>query len=98
MRFLTLLAIFCAAAVCQAETVIVRGPATVVTAHDHAVVLARRGTLVHSGCSQTEGIGCGATPDQARRACCFFGKKQIVDEGVAYSVTARKWFAVIRYR
>jgi len=82
----------------HAETVIVRGPATVVTAQDHAVVLARRGTLVHSSCGQTEGIGCGATPDQARRNCCYFGRKVIVDEGVAYSVTARKWFAVIRYR
>ena len=68
------------------------------SAQDHALVLARRGTLVHSHCSQTEGIGTGSTPEAARRNCCFFGRKVIVDEGVAYSPTARKWFAVIRYR
>lgn len=68
------------------------------SAQDHALVLARRGTLVHSHCNQTEGIGMGSTPEAARRNCCFFGRKVIVDEGVAYSPTARKWFAVIRYR
>jgi hypothetical protein len=68
------------------------------SAQDHALVLARRGTLVHSHCNQTEGIGTGSTPEAARRNCCFFGRKVIVDEGVAYSPTARKWFAVIRYR
>jgi hypothetical protein len=68
------------------------------SAQDHALVLARRGTLVHSHCNQTEGIGMGLTPEAARRNCCFFGRKVIVDEGVAYSPTARKWFAVIRYR
>ena len=86
------------AGVAQAETVVVRGPATVVTAQDHAVVIARRGSLIHSKCGQTEGIGSGSTPESARRNCCYFGKRVIVDEGVAYSVTARKWFAVIRYR
>ena len=98
MRFLTLLVIACVATVAQAETVIVRGPATIVTAQEHALVLARRGTLVHSHCSQTEGIGMGSTAESARRNCCYFGKKQIVEEGVAYSPTARKWFAVIRDR
>ena len=86
------------ATVAAAETVIVRGPATVVTAQDHAVVLARRGTLVHSHCNQWEGIGTGSSPEAAKRNCCFYGKRVAVDEGVAYSVTARKWFAVIRYR
>jgi hypothetical protein len=70
----------------------------IVTAQDHALVLARRGTLVHSSCGQTEGIGCGATAEQARRNCCYFGKRQIVEEGVAYSPATRRWFAVIRYR
>jgi len=72
--------------------------ANISSAQDHALVLARRGTLVHSHCNQTEGIGMGSTPEAARRNCCFFGRKVIVDEGVAYSPTARKWFAVIRYR
>jgi hypothetical protein len=76
---------------------VVRGPA-VVSAQDHAVVIARRGALVHSQCNQYEGIGMGATPEQARRNCCFFGKRVIVEEGVAYSPARRMWFAVIRYR
>jgi hypothetical protein len=103
MRIAYALVLMVVATVAQAETVIVRGPATVVTAQDHAVVLARRGTLVHSHCGQTEGIGCGSTAESARTNCCFFrdamaGRRVIVDEGVAYSPTARKWFAVIRYR
>jgi hypothetical protein len=70
----------------------------VVTAQDHATIIARRGVLVHSSCGQYEGIGMGATPEQARRNCCFFGKRVIVEEGVAYSPARRQWFAVIRYR
>jgi hypothetical protein len=54
--------------------------------------------LVHSSCGQYEGIGCGSTPEAARRNCCFFGKRVIVEEGVAYSPARRQWFAVIRYR
>ena len=70
----------------------------VVTAQDHATIIARRGVLVHSSCGQYEGIGCGSTPEQARRNCCYFGKRQIAEEGVAYSPARRQWFAVIRYR
>jgi hypothetical protein len=86
------------ATVANAETVVVARRPVIVTAQDHAVVLARRGTLVHSSCGQTEGIGCGPTIESARRACCFFGQRQIVEEGVAYSPARRQWFAVIRYR
>ena len=99
MRFsygLILSLLLCGAA--WAETTIVARRPVIVTAQDHALVLARRGTLVHSSCGQTEGIGCGATAEQARRNCCYFGKRQIVDEGVAYSPATRRWFAVIRYR
>jgi len=98
MRIAYAFVLMVVATVAQAETVIVRGPATIVTAQDHALVLARRGTLVHSRCSQTEGIGMGSTAESARRNCCFFGKKTIVEEGVAYSPAKRQWFAVIRYR
>jgi hypothetical protein len=85
--------------VAQADDVIINARrVNISSAQDHALVLARRGTLVHSHCNQTEGIGMGSTPESARRNCCFFGRKVIVDEGVAYSPTARKWFAVIRYR
>jgi len=99
MRFsygLLLSLLLCGAA--SAETTIVARRPVIVTAQDHALVLARRGTLVHSSCGQTEGIGCGSTPEAARRNCCYFGKRQIVDEGVAYSPATRRWFAVIRYR
>jgi hypothetical protein len=74
------------------------GPTVIVTAQDHAVVIARRGVLVHSSCNRREGIGMGSTPEAARRNCCFFGKRPIAEEGVAYSPARRMWFAVIRYR
>ena len=86
------------ASVAAADTVIVRGGSTVISAQDHATILARRGTLVHSHCGQTEGIGMGSTPEAARRNCCFFGRRTIVEEGVAYSPATRRWYAVIRYR
>jgi len=98
MRCLFALLVCLAAVSAQADTrVVVRGPA-VVTAQDHATIIARRGSLVHSHCNQYEGIGMGSTPEQARRNCCFFGKRVIVEEGVAYSPARRMWFAVIRYR
>jgi hypothetical protein len=99
MRFLNglIVALLLTGAAAAETTIVARRP-VIVTAQDHALVLARRGTLVHSSCGQTEGIGCGATAEQARRNCCFFGKKVIVDEGVAYSPVTRRWFAVIRYR
>ena len=74
------------------------GPTVIVTAQDHATIIARRGVLVHSKCGQYEGIGCGSTPEQARRNCCFYGRRPIVEEGVSYSPARRMWFAVIRYR
>jgi hypothetical protein len=97
MRFAFVVLFALAASLANGQTVIVRGPA-VISAQEHATIIARRGSLVHSQCSQTEGIGMGSTPEAARRACCFFGKKVIVEEGVAYSPTRRMYFAVIRYR
>jgi hypothetical protein len=97
MRFLFVLLIALAAVSVQGQTIVVRGPA-VISAQEHATIIARRGTLVHSQCSQTEGIGMGSTPEQARRNCCFFGRKVIVEEGIAYSPARRMYFAVIRYR
>lgn len=98
MRFFFLFAaLLCSAAVAQDVIVVPRGR-VFVSAQEHAAIIASRGSLVHSSCGQTEGIGSGLTPEQARRNCCFFGKRQIVEEGVAYSPVARRWFAVIRYR
>jgi hypothetical protein len=93
MRFLFALLLAAVAASASAA-----GPTVIVTAQDHAVVIARRGVLVHSSCNRWEGIGMGSTPEAARRNCCFFGKRQIAEQGVAYSPARRMWFAVIRYR
>ena len=97
MRLLAALLIALAATLGHGQTIVVRGTA-VISAQEHATIIARRGTLVHSQCSQTEGIGMGSTPEAARRNCCFFGKKVIVEEGIAYSPATRRWYAVIRYR
>jgi hypothetical protein len=98
MRFLALLLLLTLSSAAVADTNVYARRVTISSAQDHALVLARRGTLVHSHCNQTEGIGMGSTPESARRNCCYFGKRQIVEEGVAYSPATRKWFAVIRYR
>jgi hypothetical protein len=83
------------AVVAQGQTVIVRGPAAI-TAQDHATIIARRGSLVHSQCSQTEGIGFSAvSPDDAIRRCCFWGKRKAREIGVARG--SRGWYAVVRY-
>jgi hypothetical protein len=97
MRFAFAILLALTASLAHGQTVVVRGPA-VISAQDHAVIIARRGSLVHSQCSQTEGIGMGSTPEAARRNCCFFGKRVIVEEGIAYSPSRRMYFAVIRYR
>jgi hypothetical protein len=98
MRFALLAAALAFAAVANADTTVVARRGSVVSASDHAVVIARRGSLVHSSCGQYEGIGCGSTPEAARRNCCFFGRRAIIEEGVAWSPVRRMWFAVIRYR
>ena len=98
MRFVLLAAALAFAAVANADTTVVARRGSVVSASDHAVVIARRGSLVHSSCGQYEGIGTGSTPEAARRNCCFYGTRVIVEEGVAYSPVARRGFAVIRYR
>ena len=78
---------------------VVRRPAVVVTsAQDHAVFLAGRGAFHHSSCGQCEGIGTGSSPSEARKNCCFFGTRPIIDEGVAWSPLRRRWIAVIRYQ
>lgn len=98
MKFLTLVAaLLCTTAIAQ-DVIVAPRRSVVISAQEHATVIARRGTLVHSSCGQYEGIGCGSTPEAARRNCCYFGRRPIVEEGVAYSPARRQWFAVIRYR
>lgn len=97
MRSLVLVfALLCSSVVAQ-DVIVARRP-VIVSAQDHAEIIARRGVLLHSQCNQYEGIGSGSTPEAARRNCCYFGRRVIVEEGVAYSPVARRWFAVIRYR
>lgn len=94
-----LLSLVASAAVAQ-DVIIARPRSVVVTgAADHAVVIARRGALVHSGCGQYEGIGFSTvSPDAAVRSCCFWGQRPAVEIGTAWSPLRRGWFAVVRYR
>ena len=101
MRFIvlaTLLALGLANTAAADVTIINRRPVTIVTAQDHATFLANSGSFYHSSCNQYEGIGYGSTPEEARRRCCFFGKRVISEEGVAWSPLRRRWVAVIRYQ
>jgi hypothetical protein len=102
MRFLSLLVVLLASsAVAQDAVIVSRGPVTVVqsSAQDAAVVLARRGALVHTGCGQTEGIGFSTvSAEHAKRSCCYWGRRTPTDIGIAWSPLRRGWFAVVRYR
>lgn len=99
MRFLLALALTLAAVKASADTTIVARNVYISSAQDDAEQMARTGILRHCGRSggRREGIGMGPTPDAARRACCYYGRYRIVEEGVAYSPARRAWFAVIRY-
>jgi hypothetical protein len=44
-----------------------------------------------------EGCGMGATPEQAKRNCCYFGRMRIEDEGVARGSNGM-YYACIRGR
>jgi hypothetical protein len=94
MRWIVL-AIALMAGTAQAQTVTV----TVTTAQQDAETMARTGVLRHCGRSggRREGIGFGATPEQALRNCCYYGRYRIREKAVAWSPVRRAWFAVIRY-
>jgi len=99
MRSLLLaLVVALSAVTASADNVIVTRRAVVVqSAQDAAVVLARRGALVHTGCGQTEGIGFSTVSEQkAISNCCYWGRRTPIDIGVARG--ARGWYAVVRYR
>jgi hypothetical protein len=98
MRIALLALFLLVASVARGENVIVVPPRSVViqTAQDAAIVLARRGALVHTGCGQTEGIGFSpVSADDAIHRCCYWGKRKPRDIGVARG--ARGWYAVVRY-
>jgi hypothetical protein len=84
---------------CHAENVVVT-TTTIVSAESSAQQMARTGVLKHCGRAggRREGIGFStASPESARKACCFFGRYRIVEEAVVWSPIRRGWFAVIRY-
>lgn len=85
--------------VAAADTNIYARRVVISSAQEDAEEMARTGRLRHCGRNggRREGIGMGATPEAAERACCFYGRYRIVEKGVAWSPVARRWFAVIRY-
>ena len=73
----------------------------ITTAQQDAETMARTGLLKHCGrnaIGSLEGIGAGATREQAIRNCCYFNQRKPMEIGVAYSVRTGKYFAVIRYK
>ena len=104
MRLALLLVLSLVASAAVAQDVIIARPRSVVCvngscAQSHATVIARRGSLVHSGCGQGEGIGFSTvSPDAAVQNCCFWGQRAAVQIGTAWSPARRGWFAVVRYR
>jgi hypothetical protein len=99
MRSLFLFALLLVATQARADRVV--SPTVYVSsAQADAQQMASTGVLRHSGRAggRREGIGMGATPEAAMRACCFYGQHPIVERAVAWSPLRRMWFAVIRYR
>lgn len=43
-----------------------------------------------------EGVGMGGSPDIAVRNCCFYGRRQIADQGVCQGSNGM-WYACCRY-
>lgn len=67
------------------------------TAQADADEMARTGVFRHRGCcGYREGIGMGATPEQALANCCYYGRYAIREKAVARGANGR-WYAVIRY-
>ena len=102
MKSFFLAALIALSGVAHADTVVVT--TTITSAQQDAETMARTGVLRHCGRSggRREGIGYGATPEAAERACCFYsdamrGRYRIVERGVAYSPSRRAYFACLRY-
>lgn len=97
MKSFFLAGVIALSGVAHADTVVVT--TTITTAQQDAETMARTGVLRHCGRSggRREGIGYGATPEAAQRACCFYGRYRIVERGVAYSPSRRAYFACLRY-
>jgi hypothetical protein len=98
MRFVLAIALMLVASSARADRyysrTVVRG---CTTAQDDANEMARTGVFRHRGsCACREGIGMGATPEQALANCCYYGRYAIREKAVARGGNGR-WYAVIRY-
>jgi len=52
----------------------------------------------HRGGGGYEGIGwSSASPEAAKRACCYWGRRPLREVATAWCPTRRMWFAVARY-
>ena len=82
----------------SAEVVKVTTSVQVSSAQADAECMAREGRMRHCGRNggRREGVGFSTTgPDQAIRACCFWGKYRAREVGVARG--PRGWYACVRY-
>lgn len=69
------------------------------TAQSTAILIVQTGRFRHWGnpMGGFEGIGMGATAQQAIQNCCYWGKRQAIDIGTA-QMRSGQWVAVVRYR
>lgn len=63
-----------------------------------AAYMASAGRIGHFGGNPypAEGVGMGSTAQQAIQNCCFYGRRQIADQGVCQGAGGM-WFACNRY-
>lgn len=68
------------------------------TATDAALYMASIGRMGHFGnpTGGYEGVGVGMSATQAIQNCCYYGRRQIRDQGVAQGANGR-WYACCRY-
>jgi hypothetical protein len=68
------------------------------TAQSVANHMAKIGRIGHFGGNpfKYEGVGMASTPDQAIRNCCYYGRFNIQDQGVARGSNGM-WYACNRY-
>jgi hypothetical protein len=67
------------------------------SAAEDAELMARTGRLAHRGTAGCrEGIGYGATPEQALANCCYWGRYAVREKAVARGANGR-YYAVVRY-
>lgn len=90
----------CAGGTCRSRTV-THTTATYSLAQSKAERMASTGMVHHVsggfGGGSFEGVGMGATREQAISNCCFWGQRTPVDIGAAQAANGQ-WFATVLYR